>query len=215
MHTKFKQHPINIKIYTAHPHDMYVHMVHIPAKFPEIHQCVFELQCKHFFNPLPHRNVLCPPHQFFFLIDKKLLTTSHQYQKQLQSFGKNAAMRFRVSATTFLTFFWEKKNHKQIKHHINIKNYTAHPHEMVHIPANKVSRKYSNAFLSYSPKTKRDGQMDRQMDILTETTFGVNTFVFWLSGCIHKVTINFMEWSNFSSFLDCTVRFTCNPANNI
>ena len=31
IHTKFKQHPINIKNYTAHPHDM----VHITAKFRE------------------------------------------------------------------------------------------------------------------------------------------------------------------------------------
>ena len=28
---KFKQHPINIKNYTAHPHDM----VHVPAKYRE------------------------------------------------------------------------------------------------------------------------------------------------------------------------------------
>ena len=28
-HTKFKQHSINIKNYTAHPHDM----LHVPAKF--------------------------------------------------------------------------------------------------------------------------------------------------------------------------------------
>ena len=31
IHKKFKQHSINIKNYTAHPHDM----VHIPAKFGE------------------------------------------------------------------------------------------------------------------------------------------------------------------------------------
>ena len=31
IHTKFKQHPINIKNYTAHHHDM----LHIPAKFRE------------------------------------------------------------------------------------------------------------------------------------------------------------------------------------
>ena len=31
IHKKFKQHSINIKNYTAHPHDM----VHIPAKFWE------------------------------------------------------------------------------------------------------------------------------------------------------------------------------------
>ena len=31
MHNKFKQHSINIKNYTAHPHDM----VHVPAKFWE------------------------------------------------------------------------------------------------------------------------------------------------------------------------------------
>ena len=31
IHKKFKQHSINIKNYTAHPHDM----VHVPAKFRE------------------------------------------------------------------------------------------------------------------------------------------------------------------------------------
>ena len=31
IHTKFKQHSINIKNYTAHPHDL----VHVPAKFRE------------------------------------------------------------------------------------------------------------------------------------------------------------------------------------
>ena len=31
IHKKFKQHSINIKNYTAHPHDL----VHIPAKFRE------------------------------------------------------------------------------------------------------------------------------------------------------------------------------------
>ena len=32
----------------------------------------------------------------------------------------------------------------------------------------KVSRKYSNAFLSYSAKTKRDGRTDRQTDRQTD-----------------------------------------------
>ena len=37
---KFKQHPINFKNYTAHPHDM----VHVPAKFRENTAMGFELQ---------------------------------------------------------------------------------------------------------------------------------------------------------------------------
>ena len=40
IHKKFKQHSINIKNYTAHPHDL----VHVP--FEKIQQCVFELQCE-------------------------------------------------------------------------------------------------------------------------------------------------------------------------
>ena len=35
-------------------------------------------------------------------------------------------------------------------------------------PPCKVSRKYSNAFLSYSAKTKRDGQTDGQTDGRTD-----------------------------------------------
>ena len=78
IHTKFKQYPINIKNYTAHPHEM----VHVPAKFRE-----------------------------------------------------NTAMRFQVSAKTFLKqyYFFLPKNFKQNR--INIKNYTAHPHHLVHVPA--------------------------------------------------------------------------------
>ena len=36
----------------------------------------------------------------------------------------------------------------------------------------KVSRKYSNAFLSYSAKTKRDGRTDRQTDGQTDRRTG-------------------------------------------
>ena len=39
IHNKFKQYPINIKNYTAHPHDM----VHVPAKFRENTAMSFEL----------------------------------------------------------------------------------------------------------------------------------------------------------------------------
>ena len=39
------------------------------------------------------------------------------------------------------------------------KNYTAHPHYMVHIPG-----KYSNASPSYSAKTKRDVHTERHTD---------------------------------------------------
>ena len=57
-------------------------------------------------------------------------------------------------------FFNIEKIHKKFKQHsINIKNYTAHPHDMVHVPA-KFREKYIDAFLSYSAKTKRDGRTD-------------------------------------------------------
>ena len=49
----------------------------------------------------------------------------------------------------------ENFHHKFKQHSINIKNYTVHPHDMVHIPAK---------FSSYSAKTKRDGQTDIRMD---------------------------------------------------
>ena len=39
---------------------------------------------------------------------------------------------------------------------------------MVHVCTCKVSRKYINAFLSYSAKTKRDGQTDGQTDRQTD-----------------------------------------------
>ena len=39
---------------------------------------------------------------------------------------------------------------------------------MVHVRTCKVSRKYINAFLSYSAKTKRDGQTDGQTDGRTD-----------------------------------------------
>ena len=40
------------------------------------------------------------------------------------------------SAKTFLNIwvFFYKKIIKKCKHHINIKNYTVHPHDMVHTP---------------------------------------------------------------------------------
>ena len=51
------------------------------------------------------------------------------------------------------------RNKKFKQHPINIKHYTAHPHDM---PCTcKVSRKYSDTFWSYSAKTKSDGQTDR------------------------------------------------------
>ena len=57
------------------------------------------------------------------------------------------------------------KIHKKFKQHsINIKNYTAHPHDLVHVPA----KFRENTFLSYSAKTKRDGQTDGWTDGRTE-----------------------------------------------
>ena len=41
IHKKFKQHSINIKNYTAHPHDL----VHVPAKFWEITAMRFGVTC--------------------------------------------------------------------------------------------------------------------------------------------------------------------------
>ena len=48
-----------------------------------------------------------------------------------------------------------------------MKNYTAHPHDMVHVPA-KFREITTKAFLSYSAKTKRDGRTDRQTDRRTD-----------------------------------------------
>ena len=57
--------------------------------------------------------------------------------------------------TSHLTSFKNFKNHTKFKQHsINIKNYTAHPHDMVHVPA----KFWENTAMlsSYSAKTRRD-----------------------------------------------------------
>ena len=55
-----------------------------------------------------------------------------------------------------------KNSLKKIKQHpINIKNYTAHPHDMVHVPA-----KFGGNTVMYSAKTKRD--TDEQTDGRTD-----------------------------------------------
>ena len=61
-------------------------------------------------------------------------------------------------------FFNIEKIHKKFKQHsINIKNYTAHPHDKVHIPA-KFQENTSMRFWVTVWKLKRDGQTDRQTD---------------------------------------------------
>ena len=73
-------------------------------------------------------------------------------------YGKGGKWRGIFQYSKFITKF------KQ--HPINIKNYTAHPHDRPWHGARtcKVSRKYINAFLSYSAKTKYDGQTDGRTD---------------------------------------------------
>ena len=57
-------------------------------------------------------------------------------------------------------FFLIFKKFKQ--HSSNIKNYTTHPHDMVHVPAK--FRENTSMRFSYSAKTKRDGRTDGQTD---------------------------------------------------
>ena len=54
--------------------------------------------------------------------------------------------------------FLPKLNHIELETIQTLHNSLLHPHTC------KVSRKYSNAFSSYSAKTKRDGQTDRRTD---------------------------------------------------
>ena len=61
-----------------------------------------------------------------------------------------------------------EENMKFFKQHsINIKNYTAHPHHLVHVPA-KFRENTAMRFFSYSAKTKRDGRTDRRTDRQTD-----------------------------------------------
>ena len=77
---------------------------------------------------------------------------------------KRENMKFWKKIIFKLIFFNIYKIHKKFKQHsINIKNYTAHPHDLVHVPA-KFRENTAMRFLSYSAKTKRDGRTDRQTD---------------------------------------------------
>ena len=62
-------------------------------------------------------------------------------------------------------FFQYLKIHKTFKEHsINIKNYTAHPHDMVHVPA----KFWENISMRFRVTVRKlnvtDGLMDRQTD---------------------------------------------------
>ena len=74
--------------------------------------------------------------------------------------------------------FWKKKIsnyiflnilkiHKKFKQHSKYQKLYSTPPSLGARTC-KVSRKYSNAFLSYSAKTKRDGRTDRQTDRQTD-----------------------------------------------
>ena len=90
----------------------------------------------------------------------------HQFCFLMLEIAWNAKKTWNIEKNKFkiLFLFNIEKIHKKFKQHsINIKNYTAHPHDMVHIPA-KFRENTSNAFLSYSAKTKRDRRTDGQTD---------------------------------------------------
>ena len=53
---------------------------------------------------------------------------------------------------------------------INIKNYTAHPHDMVHVPAK--FRENTSMRFRVSAKTKRDRRTDGQTDRQTDGRMG-------------------------------------------
>ena len=82
---------------------------------------------------------------------------------------------------------------------------------MVHARTCKVSRKYSDAFSRYSAKTKRDGQIDRQMGAfqhLPPRAFGTvgdnNTYIDRLQNNTHtliKFIINIYLINNSYVFM--------------
>ena len=104
--------------------------------------------------PLPRNFCTPPPPNFFFTPIFFLNVRNSMKHLENMKFWKKLI-------SNFICF------HKKFKQHsINIKNYTAHPHHLVHVPAK--FREISNAFLSYSAKTKRDGRTDRQTDRQTD-----------------------------------------------
>ena len=73
-------------------------------------------------------------------------------------------MKYWKKILKFYFFQYLKNSYKIQTTFHQYQNYTAHPHARTC----KVSRKYINAFLSYSAKTKRDGQTDGQTDGRTD-----------------------------------------------
>ena len=62
----------------------------------------------------------------------------------------------------FLNFFFFNilKIHKKFKHSINIKNYTAHPHDLVHVPA----KFRENTAMRFRVTVRKLNVTDRQTD---------------------------------------------------
>ena len=79
-----------------------------------------------------------------------------------QSFSKKYSNAFSsYNAKTFLTFFLTKNSLKKIKQHIiNIKNYTAHPNDMVHVPV----KFRENAAMHFWVTVQKLNVMDRWTD---------------------------------------------------
>ena len=62
-------------------------------------------------------------------------------------------------------FFNIKKIHKKFKQHsINIKNYTAHPHDLVHVPAKFRENTAMRFWVTVRKLKVTDGQTDGQTD---------------------------------------------------
>ena len=110
---------------------------------------------------------------------------------------------------------WEKNNLK-IKfqqHPINIKNNTAHPHDIVSA---------CNAFSSYSAKTKRDGQ-DRQTDVQTDRQGAFQYFpsrreIQNRNRCCEKISsVNKMSYHLIAPLMQVTpfiqIKLLCPPKN--
>ena len=70
-------------------------------------------------------------------------------------------------------FFNIKKIHKKFKQHsINIKNYTAHPHDLVHVPAKFRENTAMRFWVTVRKLNVMDRRTDRQTDGRTDRRTG-------------------------------------------
>ena len=103
----------------------------------------------------------CTSMRFFELVRTKNLPPGHFSIFFYINFFSHVGNSIKREENMKYWFFFQYLN-KFKQNSINIKNYTAHPHDMVHVPA-KFRENTSMRFWVTVGKTKRDGQTDRRM----------------------------------------------------